>query len=134
MISDDVSGLPSMDAISKVVSPGVQGVLPGFMDDTNATIAIQSRLSARLVSIKGDDVDYATLSSWMGAANNLLPLSAAQLLTRTQDTTSFFSEGRKGWKVGFFWGDSDRSVILSVRTEPSRCCNATFFDLYFRMS
>jgi hypothetical protein len=109
------TGLPSFDALTATTTPEVRTFIPGLVDNNNATNALQTRIDyAGFQSIKKDQIPFADLAGFVGATTYLPPLVATQVLGRTQNTTRFFEEGRKGWKVGFFWGDSDRSVILSV--------------------
>jgi hypothetical protein len=87
-----------MDAASIVVTDVLKFILPGFTDNTSFTNALQSHIDLITTqSSKGTNVPYELFSSWVGAVGYVKPLSAMQVISRTQDPTKFLAEGAKGW-------------------------------------
>jgi len=106
------AGLPAMDLIPSVTTDLVRSFVPGLIDAVNATNAIDTRVEfAGTLSSQLKNVDFDDMSAWVGAANYLPPLVAAQTLTRTHPSTRFFAEGKKGWPTLIMFGDKDDQVV-----------------------
>jgi hypothetical protein len=100
------------------VYPAVIAGIPLLTQNENATLALEARKGAARNTILGDKLPVEDMYKFVGGAAYLLPTPAKLLLERTQNTTRFLEEGRKGWPTILLWGDSDKNVNLTVECFP----------------